>query len=53
MVEANQDFILRMNEKETKVLVEKYSKPVNYLVSKLVLKHDPEAFEYGESQVSP
>lgn len=51
MVEANQDFILRMNEKETKVLVEKYSKPVNYLVSKLVLKHDPEAFEYGESQV--
>lgn len=51
MVEANQDFILRMNEKETKVLVEKYSKPVNYLVSKLVLKYDPEAFEYGESQV--
>lgn len=45
MLKNNQDFILRLNEKETKQVVEKYTKPVNYLISKLILKYDPLASE--------
>lgn len=51
MIDNDEDFILRLSEKDTKTMVEKYSKPVNYLVSRLILKHDPEAFEYGETQI--
>lgn len=44
MVEANEDFILRLSEDETLALLYKHSQPLNYLVRKLILKHDPEAF---------
>ena len=45
MVEANEDFILRLSEEETLDLLYKHSKPLNYLVRKLILKHDTEAYE--------
>lgn len=45
MVESNEDFILRLNEKETLKLLHKHSKPLNYLIRKLILKHDAEAYE--------
>lgn len=45
MLQNNENFILQLDENKTKELVEKYSKPVNYLVSKLILKYDPEAAE--------
>lgn len=45
MVESDDDFILRLSEKETLELVYKHSKPLNYLIRKLIAKHDPTAFE--------
>lgn len=45
MVESGEDFILRLNEKETLELLYKHSKPLNYLIHKLILKHDKEAYE--------
>lgn len=48
MLNNNEDFILRLNEKETKHLVEKYTNPVNYLVSSLIIKYDPEAGEFED-----
>lgn len=45
MVESGDDFILRLSEKETLELVNKHSKPLNYLVRKLIAKHDQEAYE--------
>lgn len=44
MVEANEDFILRLSEEDTLNLLYKHSKPLNYLVRKLILKHDAEAY---------
>lgn len=45
MVESDEDFILRLSEEETLELVYKHSKPLNYLISKLIAKHDKEAYE--------
>ena len=45
MVEANEDFELRLSEKETGEILFKHSKPLNYLINKLILKHDAEALE--------
>ena len=45
MVESGKDFILRLSETETLELVYKHSKPLNYLVRKLVLKHDARALD--------
>lgn len=45
MVEKGEDFILRLSEDETLDLVYKHSQPLNYLIRKLILKHDPKAFE--------
>ena len=45
MVESGEDFILRLSEKETLELVYKHSQPLNYLIRKLILKHDAKAYE--------
>lgn len=45
MVENNNDFILRLSEKETLELVYKHSQPLNYLIRKLILKHDATAYK--------
>lgn len=44
MVEKGEDFILKLGELETRVLVDKHENPLPYLVSKLILKHDHEAY---------
>ena len=49
MVESGEDFILRLSEKETLELIYKHSKPLEYLIRKLILKHDPDAYDYDES----
>lgn len=45
MVNNNEDFILRLTEEETLDLLIKHSKPLNYVLRKLILKHDPMAME--------
>lgn len=45
MVLNGDDFILRLSEKETLELVYKHSQPLNYLIRKLILKHDAAAYE--------
>ena len=54
MVESKKGFKLKLSDEKTKELMYKHSKPVNYLVNKLILKHDKTAFDsdvelYGES----
>ena len=43
MIKSNEDFILRISESKTLELLFKHSKPLNYLIRKLIAKHDPEA----------
>lgn len=45
MVANGNQFILQLSEKDTLDLVEKHSKPLNYLINKLISKHDKEAYE--------
>ena len=45
MVESGDDFILRFDEKETLKHLYKHSKPLNYLINKLILKHDAGAYD--------
>lgn len=49
MVESGEDFILRLSEEETLELIYKHSKPLQYLIRKLILKHDSIAYDYDES----
>lgn len=54
MVNNNEDFILRLTEKDTLDLLIKHSKPLNYILRKLILKHDPMAMEdlyYNEDPI--
>lgn len=55
MVKSGEDFILRLSEKETLELIYKHSKPLEYLIRKLILKHDAEAYVYdkGETEFTP
>ncbi len=45
MVESKKGFKLKLSDAKTKELMYKHSKPVNHLVSKLILKHDKKAFD--------
>ena len=45
MVESKKGFKLKLSDAKTKELMYKHSKPVNYLVNKLILKHDKNAFD--------
>lgn len=45
MVESGNGFILKLSDDETKALMYKHSKPLQYLVSKLILKHDAAAYK--------
>lgn len=45
MVESGNGFYLKLDNEKTKELMYKHSKPLNYLVTKLILKHDKEAYE--------
>lgn len=45
MVESGNGFYLKLDDEKTKELMYKHSKPLNYLVTKLILKHDKEAYE--------
>lgn len=45
MMESKEDFILRISESETLELLFKHSNPLNYLIRKLIGKHDPEALD--------
>ena len=44
MVESKKGFKLKLSDDKTKEIMFKHSKPLNYLVSKLILKHDATAF---------
>ena len=46
MIKNNEDFILRLNEEKTKEVINKHSKPINYLINYLIKKHDQKAWEY-------
>lgn len=45
MVKSEKGFILKLDDNKTKELMYKHSKPLNYLVTKLILKHDAEAYQ--------
>lgn len=45
MIESGNGFYLKLDDEKTKELMYKHSKPLNYLVTKLILKHDKEAYE--------
>ena len=42
MLENEEDFILRKDGEATRKLVDKHQNPVNYVLNKLIIKHDPE-----------
>lgn len=42
-IHTQKDFILKMDETQTRELVDKHTNPINFLLQKLILKHDPEA----------
>ena len=42
MVENGKDFVLRKDGEATRKLVDKHQNPVNYVLNKLIIKHDPE-----------
>ena len=42
---AKKDFTLRVNEEKTMELIDKHANPLNYLLRKLILKHDESAYE--------
>lgn len=42
MLENGEDFILRKDGEETRKLVDKHQNPVNYVLNKLIIDHDPE-----------
>ena len=42
-IHTQKDFILKMDENQTRELVDKHTNPINFLLQKLILKHDPEA----------
>ena len=44
MVEEDEDFILRVSKEKTLELLNKHSKPINYLIKKLISKVDQEAY---------
>lgn len=45
MVESGKGFTLKLDDEKTKELMYKHSKPLNYLISKLILKHDATAYK--------
>ena len=45
-------FIFKISEEETKELIEKHTHPLNHIVSELILKHDPEAYD-TEKEINP
>lgn len=45
MIKSEKGFILKLDDNKTKELMYKHSKPLNYLVTKLILKHDAEAYQ--------
>ena len=45
MVESKKGFKLKLSDAKTKELMYKHSKPVNYIVNKLISKHDKAAFD--------
>lgn len=45
VIESGKEFILKLNTEDTRHLLDKHSKPLNYLVSELIAKYDKEAYE--------
>ena len=45
MLENGETFIFKITDEETKELIEKHTHPLNHIVQKLILKHDPEAYD--------
>ena len=45
VIESGNEFILKLNTEDTRHLLDKHSKPLNYLVSELIAKYDKEAYE--------
>lgn len=45
MVESGNGFYLKLSDEKTKEIMYKHSKPLQHLLSKLILKHDKEAYE--------
>lgn len=45
LIENDNEFILKLNTEDTRHLLDKHSKPLNYLVSELISKYDKEAYE--------
>ncbi len=45
VIESGNEFILKLNTEDTRHLLDKHSKPLNYLVSELISKYDVEAYE--------
>lgn len=46
MINKKEDFILRLSEEDTNLLFYKQGEPINYLLEKVILKHDKEAYEF-------
>ena len=52
MQENEEEFIFKIGEAETKELIEKHTHPLNHIVSELIEKHDPEAYD-TEKEINP
>lgn len=44
-IHTQKDFILKLDENQTRELVNKHTNPINFLLQKVILKHDVEASE--------
>lgn len=43
-IQNSTDFLLKLSEKETREIILKHETPLNYLISKVILKYDEEAY---------
>lgn len=46
MEESSQEFVFKIGDEETKELIEKHTHPLNHIVTELIQKHDPEAYDW-------
>ena len=49
MVENEENFIFKIDDEDTMELIRKHTHPLNYILNELILKHDPEAYDYEKS----
>ena len=49
MVENNKNFIFKISDEATMELIHKHTNPLNHIITRLIDKHDPEAYDTEKS----